>query len=175
MDKQNLLNRLAAALGQAPADQGAGDAPAEGSGDEGGAEPQRIGTMMPSMARPQAGDEDLAKALADVVAVAERAGRMLEAQAKRQQTAGDAVAELGAAVRRLADQSAARTEALASLQAALDDLHATLARQMRAHAEALADIQTRVHGSLDRLRRWAVLTAVLAGAAFGAALLVLVL
>jgi len=131
MDKRRLLDRLASAFGKkaagptepAPPEaepvepvEPPASAPTEPSGD---VECQPIGEIMPPVGPEIPADERLAQSLADAVDVTERAGRMLEVQAKQQQQATDAVAELSGMVRSLSDQVAADGEALGAIRTQL--------------------------------------------------------
>lgn len=147
MDKRKLLSKFAAVFGRkgAPAPtQGQPAEPAAGAGAAPSAEtePQPIGEIMPPIGPDTPTDQRLAHSLDDAVAVTERAGQMLEAQAKQQQQATDAVAELASMVQTLTDQVAANGEALEAIRTQLGQSAESAERLAEQFNEAAAKLAT---------------------------------
>jgi len=151
MDKRNLLSRLAAVFGRkaaeptepAPAEAETPGPPAEAPEPGPPAdEPRPIGEMMPSIGPETPADERLTHSLDDAVAVVERAGRMLEAQAKQQQQTNDAVSELSGMVQTLTDQVAADSEAIEAIRNQLGGLAESTDRLGSQFNEAAAKLAT---------------------------------
>lgn len=128
-----------------PAVQGKGfemhepdEAPSPESEQPPSSEPERLGAFIPATPRSAGRQEDVVESLREALEVVERAGQMIEAQAKRQQQIVDLVADLPT-----------RLSSVGESQAELHEQVHRLRQQIERHGEQILDHQRQMESLAD--------------------------